>query len=240
MRMGARLYVNARRIGQSMSSRGRKTAASHASATRRRTWLAIAGVVAIGLVVAVLMLRPAVTPALDDESDPTLGSPEAAVTVYYFADFQCPYCRSFDLDRLPELKASYVDTGQVRLVFKDFPIIGEDSWTAAEASQHVWRTTPERYWEWHRAIYEAQGAERSGWASADNLVSLSERMPGVDAAGMRAALASHENLEEARMDARQGRDHGVRGTPTLVIDGRAVNALDPNAVERALKEALAP
>ncbi len=55
-------------------------------------------------------------------------------------------------------------------MFKDFPILGEDSWPAAVASQFVWRTAPDAYWAWHSGLFAMQGDEGSGWTSAGNFV----------------------------------------------------------------------
>lgn len=200
--------------------------------------MGVALVGGIALIAGILMVDPMTREPLGEDEDPTLGNEEAPLSVHYFADFQCPSCRAFELEQLDALERDYVLPGKVRLVFKDFPIVGDDSWSAAEASQHVWVTTPERYWTWHRALYEAQGAERSGWASAQNLVAFSRTIPGVDAEGMAEALADHRALEEVRADRAQGTDSGVRGTPTIVVDGRALNALDNAGLRAAIEEAL--
>lgn len=221
-----------------MSRAGRKAQQQAAVASRRRAlWLAGAiGVVALALAI-VLVSRPAPVAPLTGDDDPTLGDADARATIYYFADFQCPACRQFELTRLDALKAERIDGGEVKLVFKDMPFIGDDSWTAAEASQHVWSTRPDLYWAWHRGLYEMQGAERSGWASVDRIVAYSERV-GLDGEAMRASLESHEHLEEVRADAAEAREHGVASTPTLVIGGRNVRGLDDAAVRDALAEAL--
>ena len=53
--------------------------------------------------------------------DPGLGNSEASVTIIEFGDYQCPMCRLFWKETLPRIKKEYVDTGKVRLVFRDFP-----------------------------------------------------------------------------------------------------------------------
>lgn len=205
---------------------------------RRRAWWGVGGLAAVGITALIFLLPAATQPRLDDAHDPVLGSSNALVTIYYFADFQCPFCREFELGGLDGLRADFIETSEVRLVFKDLAILGDDSWTAAQASQHVWTTTPDLYWTWHRAIFEAQGAERDGWARAENLVALSANVEGIDAEGMSSALADARYLEEARDDQAQGNAAGVRGTPSLVIDGRVYNALADADVRAAIAEAL--
>lgn len=223
-----------------MTQQGRRTS-DHVDLARKRKLGWMIGALAVTAIVgALLLLAPSPSAPLSADDDPTLGRADAPLTIYYFADFQCPFCQRFELTRLPALQQARIEPGDVRLVFKDLPILGADSWTAAQASQHVWETSPGAYWSWHRHVYESQGAERSGWASADNLVALSRDIPGVDVDGIRAALAEERHLAEARRDADDAREHGVHATPSLVIDGRVVNALDADAVDAAIAEALAP
>lgn len=219
-----------------MAKKGRKV--------RVRSWggwpLAAALAVLLVAVAALLLLRPPDAAPLSPEGDPVMGRSDAPVTVYYYGDFQCPHCQRFELGgAFDRLEAGHVDAGEVRVVVKDFPILGDDSWAAAEASQFVWETAPESYWAWHRGLFERQGPERSGWASPESLVAYGATVPGVDAEGLRAALADHRHREEVRADAEQGRVHGVRSTPTLVIGGEAVSALDERAVEAAIARELA-
>lgn len=221
-----------------MSKRGRRASEHmHVTQSRRRWWLAVAALAALAILAAILMTRPAPPAQMDDAHDPVLGSAAAPLTIYYFADFQCPWCREFELRQLDALRATSIDPGDARLVFKDLPILGEDSWTAAQASQSVWTTTPDLYWTWHRAVFEAQGEERSGWANASGLAAVSAQVEGVDVDAMLAAIGDGRYLEETQTDRAQGNDAGVRGTPTLVIGGRVVNALDAAAVRAAIEGA---
>jgi protein-disulfide isomerase len=57
------------------------------------------------------------------DDDPVLGDAGAKVTIIEFGDYQCPSCRMFWKDVEPRLKKDYVDTGKVKLVFRDFPIV---------------------------------------------------------------------------------------------------------------------
>ncbi|PIZ82716.1 hypothetical protein COX97_03340 [Candidatus Pacearchaeota archaeon CG_4_10_14_0_2_um_filter_05_32_18] len=70
---------------------------------------------------------------------PVLGDPDAPVTVVEFSDFQCPFCGRFYSDALASIKTQYIDTGKVKLVFKDFPLtsIHPMAQPAAEAARCV-------------------------------------------------------------------------------------------------------
>lgn len=224
-----------------MSARGRR--ATQLDAKRRsRLWVgggALAAAVVV-LTVILVLARPGPAAPVHTDGEPYMGAEDAPVTVFYYADFQCPYCREFELGgAFDRLKATYIDAGTVRFVVKDFPIIGDDSDAAARASQYVWETAPETYWPWHRGLYERQGAERSGWAAPDRLVAYSSQFSAIDLDGLRAAMQGGPIADEVRADEREGSDHGVRSTPTLLIAGRTVPALDTGAVDAAIRDALA-
>ena len=55
------------------------------------------------------------------DDDAILGDKNAPVAIIEFSDYQCPFCRKFWQDTLPQLKTDYIDTGKVKLVYRDFP-----------------------------------------------------------------------------------------------------------------------
>lgn len=217
---------------------GRRT--QRATRHRRNVLVASAlGGIAALAVAAALLLAPGAPRPISAEGDPTLGAAEAPVLVAAYSDFQCPFCRRFELEgAFDRLVARHVETGEARFVAKDFPILGDDSWAAAQASKEVWRQSPATYWTWHRSLFEAQGPERSGWASPERLVAHARTFPTLDADALAAALADGRHRSEVAADVEAGRAAGVRSTPTLVVDGRVVAALDEAAVERAIADAL--
>src|SRR3989338_2286463 len=56
--------------------------------------------------------------SLDD--DAVLGSADAPVTIIEFSDYECPFCKSYFTNTFPDIKKDYVDTGKVKIVFRDF------------------------------------------------------------------------------------------------------------------------
>ena len=69
--------------------------------------------------------------SIDD--DPILGDKNAPVTIIEFSDYECPFCkRHFDSTH-PELVKKYIDTGKVKLVFRDFPLSFHEPMASKEA-----------------------------------------------------------------------------------------------------------
>ena len=99
----------------------------------RRAALALGGVGAIALAAATqpLLARPGDGPtevaveALMNQPelpDLVMGNPDAKVTIVEYASMTCGHCKQFHTKVLPELKTKYIDTGKVRLVFREFPL----------------------------------------------------------------------------------------------------------------------
>src|SRR3989344_815406 len=91
--------------------------------------------------------------SLDD--DPMLGQKDAPVTIVEFSDYQCPFCGRFYSQTLPQIKSKYIDTGKVRLVFRDFPLsFHPEALPAAVAANCA--GTQGKYYEYHNKVFENQ------------------------------------------------------------------------------------
>ncbi|HEV8152146.1 MAG TPA: thioredoxin domain-containing protein, partial [Solirubrobacteraceae bacterium] len=90
-----------------------------------------------------------------------VGAPRAPVTVYEFADLQCPFCRDVALETLPDVIRKHVRTGQVRIVYQDLAFLGPDSVKAAHAAAAAGNQG--RLWQFAHLMYANQGEENSGW-----------------------------------------------------------------------------
>ncbi|MFC7044691.1 DsbA family protein [Halobacteriaceae archaeon GCM10025711] len=161
---------------------------------------------------------------IDLAGKPRLGSTDAPLTLYYWTDFQCPFCAQFEAETLPKIREEYVSSGDLLVVTIPVAFFGEDSLTAAAAAKCVWRQTgeddPDAYWAWHAAVYDEQGDKNSGWASRANLLDITESVEGVSAD--RVATCLDEDGDELRTAVRDAGDEaqnsfGVRGTPTFVV-----------------------
>ncbi len=153
-------------------------------------------------------------PELFDD-DKFLGSAEAPVTIIEYASMTCPHCASFHNDTLPDLKASYIDKGLARLVYRDFPL-NRPALSAALLAACV---PEERYFGMVEVIYRTQ----DDWgAAADPSAALSQlgRAAGLDQAAIDGCFADQVKADRivARAQDAQQR-YGVDSTPTFVING---------------------
>jgi protein-disulfide isomerase len=192
------------------------------------------------------------------DGDPYIGNKTAPVTIAFWADFQCPYCKAIEVGGVPQINdgpqglkpaipdiiKTYVDTGKVRIVFKDFPFLGNDSITGGEYARAVWKLYPDQYYAFRTAMFTAQDAEGDeGFGDEASIVKLIQsKLPRVDSAKVKADVASNKAAYDAAMDAdrNEGASFGVQGTPgfitgTTLIPGAAPFSTFTAAIDPQLK-----
>jgi protein-disulfide isomerase len=160
------------------------------------------------------------------DTDPSRGAADAPITIVEFSDFRCPYCGRFVEETLSPLLANYGD--QVRMVFRDFPILGPDSITAALAGECA--NAQGKFWEFHDLAFQNQQS-----LNRDTLVSFAGDL-GLDEAAFASCIDNTEYMSEISADAAYATELGVTGTPAFFINGRFVSGAQPYATFAALIE----
>ena len=155
-----------------------------------------------------------------------LGRPDAPVTLVEYADLQCPYCAEWALGTFPQLVRDYVRSGTLRIEFRGLAFVGPDSDLALRAVLAAGRQN--RLWNVVELLYANQGAENSGWVSAELVDRIAGSVPGLD----RDRFEAHRGLQALSADMakaqRQAQTAGVRGTPAfeLGLTGSAPRTLE--------------
>ncbi len=163
-----------------------------------------------------------------------LGSASAPLTITEYADFQCPFCGRFALTTKQDLIREYVNTGQVRLVFRQFPFLGEESWLAAQASECA--ADQGQFWEYHDLLFQKWQGENVGTYSPENLKSYAQEL-GLDSQEFAACLDSEQYRAAVEASRVMGITQGVRATPTFFIDGQKLEGNVPLDVFRQIIQA---
>ncbi|MGG6310984.1 DsbA family protein [Paenibacillus macerans] len=209
--------------------------------TRRLIWFTTVGLLLV-LIIVVLSIQPKPKAAsFDYESLPVLGKADAPVKVLEFGDYQCPSCKHVNELIKPDLAKDYIDQGKVAFYFMNLPFIGTDSFTAALAAQSVYHQSNDAFWTYFDAIYELQGAENSGWASAEALVDLAKQLElPIDYDLLQKDIAEGTYQSEVEAQLAQGNKLGVDSTPTMFINGveYAGNLGDYGALKKAIDQEL--
>lgn len=183
--------------------------------------VAAAGVLAGALSAQMLAGEPeGLTPSsIGEGGSPRLGSESAPVTVVEYGDYQCTYCYRFHRDTLPQLM-EYVEDGRASIIFQDFPLNGEDSVLAAEAS----RCAAEQglYWEYHDQLYRNWGGERTGWVTRQALESFASEV-GAEPGAFSGCLGEGRHRAAVLESYERGGQMGIDATPSfLIFDGQSV------------------
>lgn len=147
------------------------------------------------------------------------GAAAAQVVVEEFADFQCPACRRFFESPARLLEKEYVSAGKVKFVFRHYAFLGQESRWAAEASECA--NEQGRFWDFYEKLFMEQAGENVGVFSKQNLQRFAAEL-GLDTTTFGTCLTSGKYTERVLLDMNEAGSRGVRGTPTLFINGQRV------------------
>ena len=151
----------------------------------------------------------------NDPATPVAGNAMGDVTIVEFFDYHCPYCKAV---AGPLQKLTEEDKG-VRLVMKEFPILGQDSLLASQAAL---ASVPQgKYWEFHQALMEHRGQ-----FDMEVIKSIAAKV-GLDPAKLEADMQSDtiKPIISANHDLAQTLDIGA--TPTFIIGDQVVEGAVP-------------
>lgn len=169
-------------------------------------------------------------------NEPAIGSVTAKVTIVEFSDFQCPFCRSFFEDTYGQLKKAYIDTGKVRLIFRDFPLsFHAAAKPAALAAQCA--NDQGKFWEYHDALFIEQAKQGNGTVTfgATELKLWASQL-GLNMTTFNTCFDSAQHEQGIADDVRIGSDAGVSGTPSFFINGKLLVGAQPFSAFQQLIE----
>jgi len=187
---------------------------------------------------------PLTTPPIWSPTDQVdgfaMGSPEASIVVEVWEDFQCPFCQRFTYEVEPALVEQYVETGDVRFVFRNLAFLGNESHWAALATDLA--ADQNMFWPFHDYLFANFGGNESGGFHIDRLLEMGEAV-GLDMDEFKAGLALDNARERfAEIEAEARRDAGALGinaTPTVTVNGVPLQAPDFPSIADAIDIALA-
>ncbi len=147
--------------------------------------------------------------------DHVLGDPKAPITIIEYASLTCSHCAHFHTQILPDLKKKWIDTGKVKLVYRDYPL----DQIAVKAAQIAECAGNDKYFGVIDIIFRGQPQWATG---ADPIAELSKplRIAGLGEAEIKACLANDAMMAPVLNDYRSGEALGVNATPTLFIGGK--------------------
>lgn len=151
---------------------------------------------------------------LIQNGSPIIGNPSASITILEWGDYQCTYCYKFHQSTMNTIKQDFIETGKVKLVFKDFPLNGADSVLAAEASHCA--QDQGKYWQYHDELYNNWAGERTGWITRESLEKFATTV-NLDLDKFNKCLDDHKYLESVNQMYEFGKEIGIDATPSFLV-----------------------
>jgi len=177
------------------------------------------------------------------DDDAVLGDKNAPVTIVEFSDYQCPFCKRFADGAFAQLKSEYIDTGKVKLVFRDFPLSFHPAAMPAALAAECAREQggDEAYFKLHDYIFANQESiPGSVTDAADYYAAVVKNMGVKDASKFKSCVSEQKYLAEAEKDLQDGQRAGVTGTPGFLIGEQMIEGAQPfEAFAQAIESELA-
>ena len=153
------------------------------------------------------------------DDDPVLGDKNAPVTLIEFSDYECPFCKRHFTDVYPQLKKDYIDTGKVKLVFRDYiavpshnPLATSEAMAAQCAKD---QDGDSAYFKFHDAIFTKTISNGNGLAVSE--LPVIAKSLGLNVSTFQSCLDSNKYKDEVNKDIADGQKVGVNGTPSFFV-----------------------
>jgi protein-disulfide isomerase len=172
----------------------------------------------------------------------TIGDPSAKVELIEYGDLQCPVCKAYSEEVLPQIIENQVKSGQAKITFHNFTIIGPQSLPAGAAA--IAAGEQGRGWNYLELFYRNQGQENSGYATDEFLTAVAKGAGVKDIARWEKERESEKVTGEVEATTEQAQNFGFTGTPSFAIKGPNSNGTEllgtpssPEEFEEAIKKA---
>lgn len=175
-----------------------------------------------------------------DSDDPfARGDVDAPVVMVAWSDYHCPFCGQWVRETQPELVEDYVETGELRIEWREFPYLGEDSTTLAHAAYAAGQQ--DLFWEFHEDYFAEEREQHSGADLEAEIDEIADET-GLDSEQLRDDMDTTEAEEHTQADFDAGQELGINGTPAFFVNGEPVLGAQPTptfveAIESALDDA---
>lgn len=158
------------------------------------------------------------------EGFPYRGSPDAPIVMYEYSDFQCPFCSRYFVQTEPALDESYVRNGQVRVVFRDYPLaqLHPNAPAAHVAALCAADQGIETYWQMNSRLFQTQSQWNQSTDAPAYFSTLAEEL-GLDMETYQACVDSGEKEAQIAQGVAEAQALGFSGTPSFNIVRDATN-----------------
>jgi len=166
---------------------------------------------------------------INTNNEPFIGNGNAPVTIAYWSDYQCPFCKQFEENAMQDIMKNYVANNKVKIVFKDFQFLGDDSDTEALFARSIWSLYPDKFFAWREAVFAKQDGENTGFGDQASVLAVTKTISGIDTAKVTADINANKDAYKKAIDAdrAEGTKSGINGTPAFIIGKQAFTSGAP-------------
>ena len=143
-----------------------------------------------------------------------LGNQDAKITIVEFGDYQCTYCYKFHNDVMKKINEKYIKSGEVNFVYKDFPLNGESSILASEASYCAQQQN--QFWTYHDILYDNWGGENTGWITQEVLTNFAKES-GLNLEKFNSCMKNSEFKQKVLNNEQFAKEININATPSFLI-----------------------
>jgi protein-disulfide isomerase len=148
----------------------------------------------------------------------TLGDPNAPVTLQYFGDLECPFCKQFTFGALPSLIQRYVRVGELKIEYRSLETATRDRETFRTQQVAAMAAGKQNHmWEYIELFYREEGQEDSGYVTERYLQRLAQQVTGLNLPAWTAARNGADLANTLTSDAQAARNAGLTATPSFLI-----------------------
>ncbi len=176
------------------------------------------------------------------QSEMALGDPKAKVTMFEYGDLQCPVCKAFSEEVLPDVIDAKVRSGEAKVEFRNYTIISQQSVPAGAAAIAAGKQG--HGWNFVELFYRNQGEEGSGYVTEDFLTGIAKGAGVPDIDKWNSDRKSKATLKQVSRTSTEAQELGFSGTPSFAVSGPGVTGMktlgtpgSAGALEEAIDEA---
>lgn len=160
------------------------------------------------------------------DDDAVEGNKNAKVTIVEFSDFQCPYCGKFFSQAYKDIKKDYIDTGKVKLIFRDLPLtdLHPGAFPAALAAECAREQGGDSmYFKMHDKLFTDQATIFADTTKIDATLKQIAGQLGLSSKKFASCYDSQKYKTEVEKDMSDAASVGIRGTPAFIINGQYIS-----------------
>jgi len=169
------------------------------------------------------------------DGNPYKGSADAPLQMVLYSDFLCGHCSGLAAS-LEQISPEYIETGKLKVIFKNYAFMTPESILAAEASECALDQDADAFWRYHDLLYNSQGRGLAAYTPSALKVYAEEL--GLDEEAFEQCLDGGSKAAAVQVDVDEGVAAGVQGTPTWFINGQMVPGAVPVDSLRAIMNEL--